>query len=79
MHKPVIIDQNSAQTVIKCPRCGARICLYHECQPTPKPNDGIGRLDLGDQNYGYVVCMDKTCLHAEDMRFGPNFEYRLPG
>lgn len=71
MKRPMIIRQTSMQTTIKCPECRGQIKLHHD--DVGEPNDAIGRLDLGEQNYSYVVCVDrgagKYCDFAADMTF----------
>jgi hypothetical protein len=66
--------QDSTATDIQCPKCGRSITLYHACQEPPKPNDGIGRLDLGEQNYSGIVCMYDRCDFAGDIT-----KFKLPG
>ncbi len=59
MNKGVaVISQDSQHTEVKCPRCKRRIELRHMEHPSGA-NDGIGRLDIAQQNYSSVVCMSK--------------------
>ena len=77
--KVVVISQNSEQTVLKCPKCSGKIVLTHGGYDIP--NGEIGRLDIGEQHYTAVVCMnrrpstDRHCdfsadLHLETLRWG---------
>lgn len=54
--KSTIIHQNKFVTKVKCPKCKNTISLWHG--PAGEPNDGIGRLDLGHQNYNRIVCVN---------------------
>ena len=52
-----VIEQTPAYTVVKCPKCKGDITLHHE--GSDYVNSGIGRIDLGVQNYELVVCMSE--------------------
>lgn len=55
--RPRIISADLNSTLIECPKCKKSIILTHA--DTEEANSGIGRLDLGEQYYDWVVCMNK--------------------
>ena len=65
-----IAAQNDAATFFNCPKCGRLIHVRHGDHGVV--NDGIGRLDRGDQKYFRIVCFNRRgvyCDWAGDVEF----------
>ena len=68
MSQAVTIKQNRNATVVECPLCKGEIRLNH-AKHFSSCNDNFGRMDIGEQNYTAVVCMNTTggtCSFAGD-------------
>ena len=73
-NRAIVVSQSPHGTRVKCPKCKGAIDLYHD-EDESGINDSFGRLDLGQQNYHAVVCMNPGangvyCNFARDLHVG---------